>query len=85
MFEISQVPHRIPSSNSTRYLSYINPFPLTVQGRSFLRKRRKEHPAKFLGVLIFVTEILLIRGYFESEWWWSSSRTLEFQLLPRTR
>ncbi|WMV32274.1 hypothetical protein MTR67_025659, partial [Solanum verrucosum] len=38
-------------------------------------RRRKEHPAKFLGVLIFVTEILLIRGYFESEWWWSSSRS----------
>ncbi|WMV31752.1 hypothetical protein MTR67_025137, partial [Solanum verrucosum] len=36
-------------------------------------RRRKEHPAKFLGVLIFVTEIWLIHGYFESEWWWSSS------------
>ncbi|WMV23725.1 hypothetical protein MTR67_017110, partial [Solanum verrucosum] len=51
----------------------------------FFGRRRKEHPAKFLGVLIFVTEILLIRGYFESEWWWSSVRSLEFQLLPRTR
>ncbi|WMV15196.1 hypothetical protein MTR67_008581, partial [Solanum verrucosum] len=40
--------------------------------KSFWRKI-KEHPVKYLGVLIFVTEIRLIRGYFESVWWWSSS------------
>ncbi|WMV32277.1 hypothetical protein MTR67_025662, partial [Solanum verrucosum] len=38
-------------------------------------RQRKEHPAKLLGVLIFLTEILLIQDYFESEWWWSSSRS----------
>ncbi|WMV17550.1 hypothetical protein MTR67_010935, partial [Solanum verrucosum] len=36
--------------------------------------KKKSTPLSF-GSSYFVTEILSIRGYFESEWWWSSSRS----------